>query len=100
MKRNVFVETTLNEVISTAFSWIDHVEYVENCEKMYGNECAIIVCNNGTRYYVNIECDSLGAIIADVVNEALRHQDSNCKAGGGIILSRFLFYKLSVLENR
>lgn len=73
MERKVFVETTLNETISNAFSWIDRIEYVEHCEKMYGNECAVIVCNNGYKYYVNIACNSLGAIVADVVNEALRH---------------------------
>lgn len=73
MERKTFVETTLNETISSAFSWIDRVEYVEQDEDFWGRECAVIVCNNGHKYHVNIECDSLGAIIEDIVKEALRH---------------------------
>ena len=73
MERKTFVETTLNETVSTAFKYIDHIEYAEHNEDYFGFETVTIVCNNGYKYHVNIQCDSLGAIIEDVVKEALRH---------------------------
>lgn len=71
MERKTFVETTLNETISAAFAYIDHIEYHAPTESDF--EQVIIICNNGYRYWVCIEADSLGAIIEDVVKEALRH---------------------------
>lgn len=73
MERKQFVETLLNETVSTAFRYIDHIEYCENDTEFWGRETVTIVCNNGYKYHVSIECDSLGAIIEDVVKEALRH---------------------------
>ena len=73
MERKTFVETMLNETVSTAFEYIDHIEYCECNKDYFGFETVTIVCNNGCRYHANIECDSLGAIIEDVVKEALRH---------------------------
>ena len=73
MERKQFIETILNETVSTAFKYIDHIEYCERNEDYFGFETVTIVCNNGYKYHVNIEMNSLGAIIEDVVKEALRH---------------------------
>ena len=68
MERKNFVETTLNDTIGTAFAWVDHIEYgTETFEHV------VIVCNNGHKYRACIECDSLGAIVEDVIKECLRH---------------------------
>ena len=67
MERKQFVETLLSDTISTAVTWIDHLEYDED------RELVAIVCDNGHRYYANGACDSNRAVIQDVMKEVVRH---------------------------
>lgn len=67
MSKKQFVETVLSETIHEASHNFDHLEYDEE------REYVIIVCENGTRYDVNVACDSHLAIIQDVIRVALRH---------------------------
>lgn len=67
MERKQFVETLLSDTISTAVSWIDHLEYDED------RELVAIVCDNGHGYYANVACDSNRAVVQDVMKEVVRH---------------------------
>lgn len=62
-----FVEEALSATIAEACSWVNHLEFDEEAEAV------AIVCQNGYKYHVNIACDSLAAIVKDVISEVLRH---------------------------
>ena len=67
MEKKQFVEGTMSDTVSEAVAWVNHLEYNEQMEEV------AIVCNNGHKYYVNVACDSKGAIIEDVMKEVMRH---------------------------
>ena len=69
--RTIFVEVVLNEVITQAASWVDHLERYTG--ELYNDDRVRIVCQNGHSYSVSIEFDSKTQIISDVLKEVMRH---------------------------
>lgn len=67
MEKKQFVEGTMSETVCAAASWVDHLEYIE------ADEVVAIICQNGHCYYQNVACDSLSAIVEDVIRCVLRH---------------------------
>lgn len=48
------------------------LEYFPECGPLH-EETVVIICKNGYQYYVNVDADSIVAMIADVCKELIRH---------------------------
>jgi len=48
------------------------LEYFPEYGQLY-EETVVITCKNGYQYYVNVDADSIAAMIADVCKELIRH---------------------------